>query len=250
MNGGGAPSALAITPANGSAPTRREDRRVPDVMARWRSRWPNAHGNEIVFAARPVSIFWTLRASNRRIAEFRPDLVISAAAYTAVDQARRRARCWQWPQMAGPGVIGRAATKMGAPVLHLSTDYVFDGSGMTWTEDDVTKPIGTYGRTKLAGEEAYVRQSARYAILRTAWVYSPFGNNFVKTMYRLCRNHDVLNVVDDQYGNPTTLDIADALMALVMANRSPPRREHNLSPCRNRHVDRVNFARSSSSPQR
>ena len=123
-----------------------------------------------------------------------------------------------------PGVIGRAAVKVGAPVLHLSTDYVFDGSGeRAWTEDDPTGPLGSYGKTKLAGEQALASSGARYAILRTAWVYSSFGSNFVKTMLRLAEIHGTLNVVADQYGNPTSaLDIADALMAVVKCWQDEP----------------------------
>lgn len=176
-----------------------------------------AKGHELVFAARPGFDLLDPASIEKTIAEVRPDLIISAAAYTAVDQAEDEPERAMAANGEAPGVIGRAAAKIGAPVLHLSTDYVFDGSGeRAWTEDDPTGPIGTYGRTKLAGEQTLAASGARYAILRTAWVYSPFGNNFVKTMLRLAESRDALNVVADQYGNPTSaLDIADALMAVV-----------------------------------
>lgn len=176
-----------------------------------------AHGHELVFAARPSFDLLDPSSIERTMAEVRPELVISAAAYTAVDQAEDEPELAMAANGEAPGIIGRAAAKIGAPVLHLSTDYVFDGSGeRAWREDDATGPIGTYGKTKLAGEKALAFSGARYAILRTAWVYSPFGNNFVKTMLRLAETRDALNVVADQYGNPTSaLDIADALMVIV-----------------------------------
>jgi len=176
-----------------------------------------AKGHELVFAARPGFDLLDPASIERTIAEVRPELIISAAAYTAVDQAEDEPDRAMAANGEAPGVIGRAAAKIDAPVLHLSTDYVFDGSGeRAWTEDDATGPIGTYGKTKLAGEKALASSGARFAILRTAWVYSPFGNNFVKTMLRLAETRDALNVVADQYGNPTSaLDIADALMAVV-----------------------------------
>ena len=183
-----------------------------------------AKGHELVFAARPGFDLLDPVSIEKTIAEVRPSLIISAAAYTAVDQAEDEPELAMATNGEAPGVIGRAAAKIGAPVLHLSTDYVFDGSGeRAWTEDDPTGPIGTYGKTKLAGEEAVASSGARYAILRTAWVYSSSGNNFVKTMLRLAETRDALNVVADQYGNPTSaLDIADALLAVVSRWRNAP----------------------------
>jgi len=183
-----------------------------------------ASSHELVFAARPRFDLLDPSSLERTIAEVRPELIISAAAYTAVDQAEDEPELAMAANGEAPGIIGRAAAKIDAPVLHLSTDYVFDGSGeRAWREDDTTGPIGTYGKTKLAGEKALASSGARYAILRTAWVYSPFGNNFVKTMLRLAESRDALHVVADQYGNPTSaLDIADALMAVVNRWREDP----------------------------
>ena len=173
--------------------------------------------HELVFAARPDFDLADAGSIARTIENTRPDLVISAAAYTAVDQAEDEPELAMAINGEAPGHIGRAAASVGAPVLHLSTDYVFDGSGEhAWREEDPTGPIGVYGRTKLAGEQALAASGAAHAILRTAWVYSPFGNNFVKTMLRLAESRDALNVVKDQYGNPTSaLDIADALLAVA-----------------------------------
>jgi dTDP-4-dehydrorhamnose reductase len=182
-----------------------------------RSLAERASGHELVFAARPGFDLLDPASIEKTIAEVRPEIIISAAAYTAVDQAEEEPELAMAVNGKAPGVIGRAAARIGAPVLHVSTDYVFDGSGeRAWTEDDPTGPIGTYGKTKLAGEQALASSGARYAILRTAWVYSPFGNNFVKTMLRLAETRGALNVVADQYGNPTSaLDIADALISIV-----------------------------------
>lgn len=153
----------------------------------------------------------------RVIGEVRPDLIVSAAAYTAVDQAEDEPDLAMAVNGEAPGHIGRAAADIGAGVIHLSTDYVFDGSGEEpWRESDTTGPLGTYGRTKLAGEEALAASGARHAIIRTAWVYSPFGANFVKTMLRLAEDREELTIVADQFGNPTSAhDIADALLAVA-----------------------------------
>ena len=173
--------------------------------------------HELIFAARPDFDLSDSDSVARAIESAGPDLVIAAAAYTAVDQAEDEPELAMAINGEAPGHIGRAAAKVGAPVLHLSTDYVFDGSGeRAWREDDPTGPIGVYGKTKLAGEEALAASGASYAILRTAWVYSPFGGNFVKTMLRLAESRDALNVVNDQHGNPTSaLDIADALLTVA-----------------------------------
>jgi len=173
--------------------------------------------HELIFAARPELDLADPASIARAIDAAQPDLVISAAAYTAVDNAEDEPDLAMAINGEAPGFIGKAAASAGAPVLHLSTDYVFDGSGeRAWREDDPTGPIGVYGKTKLAGEEALSTSGATYAILRTAWVYSPFGANFVKTMLRLAEGRDALNVVNDQHGNPTSaLDIADALLAVA-----------------------------------
>lgn len=141
------------------------------------------------------------------IADHRPDAVINAAAYTAVDKAEEEEPLAQLINGDAPAAMAQACAKLGIPFVHISTDYVFDGSGTgPWPVDAATGPLGAYGRTKLAGEEGVRAAGGSYAILRTAWVFSEVGNNFVKTMLRLSGTRDALNVVNDQFGGPTDAD--------------------------------------------
>lgn len=169
--------------------------------------------------ADPATVLPALQAA-------RPDAIVSAAAYTAVDKAEGEAVLVQAINGAGAGVVARAAKALGVPLVHLSTDYVFDGSlDRPYREEDVTGPTGVYGASKLAGEQAVLASGADAAVLRVAWVYSPFGNNFVKTMLRLAGDRDVVSVVADQVGNPTSaLDIADAILTVAtnMVSDSDP----------------------------
>lgn len=146
----------------------------------------------------------------------RPDAVINAAAYTAVDAAETDEPAARALNADAPGALARLCAAQGVPLVHLSTDYVFDGTlERPYRESDATAPQSVYGRTKLAGEAAVIAAGGRALVVRTAWVYAPFGNNFVRTMLRLGRERDHLRVVADQVGNPTSaLDIADALLAL------------------------------------
>ncbi|MEN8638816.1 dTDP-4-dehydrorhamnose reductase [Pseudomonas sichuanensis] len=136
--------------------------------------------------------------------ELRPDLVINAAAYTAVDQAESE------PQLAfainaeAPRVLAEEAVRLGVPLIHYSTDYVFDGSkAVPYAEDDAPNPLGVYGRSKLAGEQAIAQVGGEHLILRTSWVYSRHGRNFLLTMQRLLQERPQLKVVNDQIGAPT-----------------------------------------------
>jgi dTDP-4-dehydrorhamnose reductase len=147
----------------------------------------------------------------------RPDVVVNAAAYTGVDKAEAEEATAVRVNAEGAGNVAEAAARLGVPLLHLSTDYVFDGAlDRPYREDDPTGPTGAYGRSKLAGEKLVAERCEDSVILRTAWVYSPFGANFVRTMLRLNETRDEVGVVADQRGNPTSaLDIADALLTVA-----------------------------------
>ncbi|MDU0343765.1 dTDP-4-dehydrorhamnose reductase [Bosea rubneri] len=151
------------------------------------------------------------------IAASRPDVVVNAAAFTAVDLAESQEEAARLVNGAAAGTVAKAAATLGVPVIQISTDYVFDGSlDRPYREDDPVSPISAYGRSKLEGELAVAAATANHAILRTAWVYSPFGKNFVKTMLRLAETRDEVGVVADQAGSPTSaLDIADAVFAVA-----------------------------------
>ncbi len=174
-----------------------------------------AEGVEIVAVGRPVLDLADPESVERALASLDGDAIINAAAYTAVDKAESEEELATRINGEGAGAVARVAAARGLPLLHLSTDYVFDGSGARpCREDDPTGPVGAYGRSKLAGERAVAAAHPGAAIFRTAWVYSPFGANFVKTMLRLGETRDEISVVADQVGAPTSaFDIADALIA-------------------------------------
>lgn len=186
------------------------------VSCSLRERAP-AHGHEIIALGRPAfDLAADAELIAQSIAKTQADLVISAAAYTAVDKAESERALAEAINVQGAAAVAEGACRIGAPLLHLSTDYVFDGSkSAPYTEDDATTPASVYGETKRDGEEAVLATYKNLAILRTAWVYSPFGNNFVKTMLRLAADRDEIGVVADQLGNPTSaLDIAEGLIAI------------------------------------
>ncbi len=158
-------------------------------------------------------------ACAREISETDADIVINAAAYTAVDAAEENRPRARLINAITPSEMARAAQGRDLPFLHISSDYVFDGSGkIPWREEDRPDPQGVYGRTKFAGETGIQAIGGRYAILRTSWVFSAHGTNFVRTMRRLGGSHDALNVVDDQRGGPTpAAAIAEALLRMASA---------------------------------
>ena len=149
--------------------------------------------------------------------EVRPAIVVSAAAYTAVDTAEDEPHLANAVNAAGAGAVARAAAAVDAAIIHLSTDYVFSGDKHgAYEEGDVPDPQTVYGRSKLAGERAVAQANPRHVILRTAWVYSPYGRNFVRTMLDLARQRATIRVVADQWGNPTSaLDIADGILRVA-----------------------------------
>ncbi|WP_425041386.1 dTDP-4-dehydrorhamnose reductase [Primorskyibacter sp. S187A] len=153
------------------------------------------------------------------IAHRRPQVVINAAAYTAVDRAEEEEDLATCINGRSPGAMAEACRDLTIPFLHISTDYVFDGTGTApWREGDPVAPLGAYGRSKLVGEEAVQTAGGAHAILRTSWVFSAHGANFVKTMLRLAETRDHLTVVGDQIGGPTpAADIAATLIAMARA---------------------------------
>ncbi|MDA8522510.1 dTDP-4-dehydrorhamnose reductase [Acidovorax sp. NCPPB 4044] len=155
--------------------------------------------------SRPADIADTVRA-------VRPDVIVNAAAHTAVDKAESEPDLAHTLNAATPGVLAEEAARLGAWLVHYSTDYVFDGSGTRpWAESDTPAPLSVYGRTKLEGEQRIQASGARHLILRTSWVYGAKGGNFAKTMLRLAQERDRLTVIDDQWGAPTGADLlADA----------------------------------------
>ncbi|MBB1428313.1 dTDP-4-dehydrorhamnose reductase [Shewanella sp. SG44-2] len=154
---------------------------------------------------------------NKIIAEFNPNIIINAAAYTAVDKAEQESLLAYAINRDGPHNLAVAANTINAAIIHISTDYVFAGDcSASYTESDKTNPQGEYGLSKLAGEQAVAQACSRHIILRTAWVFSEHGNNFVKTMLRLAKTKNSLDVVADQFGGPTYAgDIACAIIKIA-----------------------------------
>jgi dTDP-4-dehydrorhamnose reductase len=148
--------------------------------------------------------------------------IINAAAYTAVDAAEAQPTQAFGVNCGGAALLAEVAARRGIPFIHISTDYVFDGTNPSpYREDDVPSPLNIYGSSKLAGEAAVFKVNPRAAVIRTSWVYSPYGNNFVRTMLRLSRTQPMVRVVDDQRGTPTSAaDLAEAVLAIVGQLRS------------------------------
>jgi dTDP-4-dehydrorhamnose reductase len=178
---------------------------------------PEHDGIELVAIGRPALDLSKPESIRSVVEEMKPDLIISAAAYTAVDQAESDEETARSVNALGPRVLAEVAAFRKIPIIHLSTDYVFDGmKSKPYAEIDAVGPVSAYGRTKLQGERALLEATDNVVILRTAWVYSPFGKNFVKTMLRLAETRDRVNVVADQIGNPTSaLDIADGIFKIA-----------------------------------
>jgi dTDP-4-dehydrorhamnose reductase len=158
------------------------------------------------------------------LAPLRPDVVINAAAYTAVDRAEAEAERAFAVNAAGAGAVSRAAAEAGAAIVHLSTDYVFSGEkAEPYVEDDPTAPRSVYGASKLEGERLVLAANPRAIVVRTSWVYDASGANFVRTMLRLARSRSSLSVVHDQLGQPTyAVDLAAALLVLAAAAQRAP----------------------------
>lgn len=151
------------------------------------------------------------------VEHFQPDAIVNAAAYTAVDKAESEPELAELINVAGPANLASVANKQHIRLVHVSTDYVFDGKAtQPYTETSSTNPLSVYGRTKLAGEQAVMKTAPDSIIVRTAWVFSEYGNNFVKTMLRLAKERDTLSIVNDQRGCPTYAgDLAQAIIELL-----------------------------------
>jgi dTDP-4-dehydrorhamnose reductase len=161
-----------------------------------------------------IGSFSDLDGLARTVAQVKPDAIVNAAAYTAVDKAESEPDLARTVNAQAPGVLARAAREVGAVFIHYSTDYVFNGSGSKpWVEGDPTGPLSVYGRSKLEGEQQVVAAGSPHLVLRTSWVYGARGGNFAKTMLRLARECDRLTVIDDQFGAPTGADLLADLTA-------------------------------------
>lgn len=200
--------------------------RVGQVVSSLMERGPFA-GHEVIALGRPGLDLADPASVGRALDAVGPDVVVSAAAYTAVDKAENERETAYSVNELGARSVAEAARALDVPLIHISTDYVFDGAlDRPYVEADPTSPAGVYGGSKLAGEKAVMAvHGAESAILRVAWIYSPFGGNFVKTMLRLAQDRDEISVVADQIGNPTSaFDIADGILRVaenLAANPEP-----------------------------
>jgi dTDP-4-dehydrorhamnose reductase len=167
--------------------------------------------------SRPERLADTVRA-------LRPDVIVNAAAHTAVDKAESEVDLARTLNATAPAALAQAAAETGAWLVHYSSDYVFDGSGQQpWQEDDATGPLGVYGQTKLEGEQAIGTSGCKHLIFRTSWVYAARGGNFARTMLRLAQERERLTVIDDQRGAPTGADlIADVTAHAIRAALQQP----------------------------
>jgi dTDP-4-dehydrorhamnose reductase len=184
-----------------------------------------AGGDAVVTALGRPDLDLRDRASlDRAIAQARPDVLVNAAAYTAVDKAESEEEAAFAVNCDGAGNAAAAAAAAGIPVIHISTDYVFSGqSVLPYHESDPTGPLGVYGQSKLEGEIAVAAMNSDHVILRTSWVYGPCGDNFLRTMLRLAHERDVLRVVADQHGAPTYApDIAAGILAVARVVLAEP----------------------------
>jgi dTDP-4-dehydrorhamnose reductase len=174
-------------------------------------------GHGVVALARGALDVTDAEAVRTRLGAERPDAVVNCAAYTNVDGAESEREAAFRLNAEAPGAVAAAAAEVGAAVVHLSSDYVFDGAkGAPYVESDATAPLSAYGESKLAGERAVAEANPRHFVVRSAWLFGHGGGNFVATMLRLARERDEVRVVDDQVGSPTNCrDLAEALLDLL-----------------------------------
>lgn len=177
-----------------------------------------------IFVTRPEIDLEKLETIIPVLLVHRPDVIINAAAWTAVDQAEIEEDRAYIVNALAPAELAKAAHLFNAALIQISTDYVYDGLKLEYyVESDLTNPLNAYGRTKLEGEKRVFEKLERALVLRTSWVYSPFGKNFVKTMLSLAEKHEKIDVVDDQFGCPTSaFEIADVIIAIIAEWRKTP----------------------------
>lgn len=151
------------------------------------------------------------------VRSLKPDVIVNAAAYNAVDKAEEEPELARLINAVAPAILAEESARLGSVLIHYSTDYVFDGSGdHPWSEADQARPLSTYGHSKREGEAAILESGCRHLIFRTSWVYGGHGQNFIKTMLRLGRKRDVLNVIDDQIGVPTGAELLADVTSLAL----------------------------------
>lgn len=175
-------------------------------------------------SAEHVGDLANLQGLAQTVRDLRPDVIVNAAAHTAVDKAESEPELARTLNALAPGVLADEAARLGALLVHYSTDYVFDGSGTRpWREDDTPAPLSVYGRTKLEGEQRIQASGAAHLIFRTSWVYAARGGNFAKTMLRLAQERERLTVIDDQHGAPTGAELlADVTAHAIRHVRTHP----------------------------
>lgn len=190
----------------------------------------------------------TCKASVQKIVNLvKPDVIVNCAAYTAVDKAESEPELAHAVNCQGPENLAYAAAMLDVPLIHVSTDYVFDGNAIEpYVPTDATSPQGVYGQTKLAGEQAIKAIISKHIVIRTAWVFSEYGNNFVKTMLRLASERDELGIVADQHGCPTYAgDLAALIVAIVTRMESSDFSDYGLYHfCGDKAVSWYEFAES------
>lgn len=172
---------------------------------------------QFIFAAKEQLLIQDMDQVNNFFTKYKPSFCINCAAYTAVDKAESEKETAFLVNATATGILALACEQFNTKLFHISTDYVFDGqSPVPYNEEDLTKPINQYGASKLKGEELCLENNPNAIIIRTAWVYSAYGNNFVKTMLRLMKDRSAINVVSDQIGAPTYAgDLAAAIMQII-----------------------------------
>jgi len=174
-------------------------------------------GVNVIAIGRPILDLATTGSMLATLAALQPDAIVNAAGYTAVDRAEHELELACQINTVGAGEVASVARMLDIPLVHLSTDYVFSGEKLTpYVESDPISPLNSYGLTKAGGEKAIADQTPNHAILRISWIYSPFGENFVRTILRAAKNRDTIDIVADQHGSPTSaFDVADGIVAVV-----------------------------------